>query len=80
MVVLAVTSTLTLFFCSIVFSRLFSLKMTGVDVKKGRGLTVKKKYFSHIHIFRTNIHMYKNKRYLIKYWLSPFQSCITLNC
>ena len=58
----------------------FRLKNLGVDVKNGRGLTRKKKYFSHIHIIWTNIHMYKTKHALINYCWSPFQSCITLNC
>ena len=49
------------------------LRVPGVDVKNGSGSTREKKYFSHIQIFRTNVHMYKTKHAFIQYCLSPFQ-------
>ena len=51
----------------------FLLKIPRVDVKIGGGRPGKTKYFSHINIFRTNIHMYETKHSLIQYCLSPFQ-------
>ena len=49
------------FCCNILVNRIFLLKMPGVGVKMGGCRPGKKKDFSHIHIFQTNIHMYKTK-------------------
>ena len=59
-----VTSRLTLFLLQYPCQPYFLLKMPGVGVEKGGCRLGKKKDFSHIHIFQTNIHMYKNKHAL----------------
>ena len=80
MVVRPVTSPLTFFGCNILVNRLFLIKNDGGRHKKWEGVNQEKEKKSHIHIFRTNIQMYKTKHALIQYYLIPFQSCITLNC
>ena len=51
----------------------FAKKWRGSTLKTGGGRPGKEKYFSHIHIFQTNIHMYNNKDALINYCFIPFQ-------
>ena len=58
--------------------------MRGVGVKTGGGRPGNNKYFSHRHIFQINIYIYiyiyETIYASIHYCLSPFQSCITLDC
>ena len=65
MVFLTGNFTIDSFFAAISLSTVFFLlKMPGVGVKMGGCRLGKKKDFSHIHIFQTNIHMYKTKHAL----------------
>ena len=79
MVVRPATSPLILFLLHYPCQPSFVARNSRGGCKKREGVDPEKERFSHIHIFRTNIQMYKTKHALIQNCFSPFQSCITLN-